>query len=108
MLHSRRVGCIAHDRLHRRGGERDGDVRVVRFRSKATGRQMTIRVETEDDLIDEGDHLAAVQSDEVHNDSKPDLGGWCGLHSTCRLPSAATAHHFPLRQLWNCVAIKFI
>ena len=61
-----------------RGGERDSDVRVVRFRSSATGRQVTIRVRTEDDLIEDGDSAAAVQSDEVHNDSKPDLGGWTG------------------------------
>eukprot|EP01043_Picozoa_sp_COSAG02_P051394 COSAG02_NODE_5403_length_4357_cov_3.183185_7_plen_116_part_00 len=80
--HTRGFAASPRSRLqHRRAGKRDGDVRVVRFRSKATGRQMTIRVETEDDLIEEGDDSAAVESDEVHNNSKPDLGGWYGAHS---------------------------
>lgn len=63
--------CIGH-----RAGQRDGNVRVVRFSSRLTGRRITIRVKTEDDLIDDGDAAATTQSDAVHNESKPDLGGW--------------------------------
>ena len=60
----------------RRAGDREGDVNVVRWRDSATGRQMTVRVATEDGLIEDGDEEAAAQSDAVHSEMKPDLGGW--------------------------------
>ena len=72
----RRKSQTIPTRGNRRAGQRDGDVTTVRFRSHVTGRRMTIRVSTEDNLIEDGDALAATKSEEVHNDSKPDLGGW--------------------------------
>ena len=56
----------------------DRVVTVVRWRQRDTGKQMKISVADEDALIEQGDARAAAQSEEVHEDIRPDLGGWTG------------------------------
>lgn len=78
--------------LHARGA----DVKEVRWRDRGAGGGYsavgagrrrgnaastvthTIKVASEDDLIEQGDLEAAAQSDQVHQEWKGDIGGWTG------------------------------